>query len=117
LENPYVDIIAHPTGRLIGRREGYAVNMEQLIKKAGKTQTTLEINANLNRLDLAAYWVKYANEHGVQLAINTDAHSIEMLDFMTYGVRVAKKGWSDQSAIINTWPLEKLTHYFQRNRH
>ncbi|HLS20281.1 MAG TPA: DNA polymerase/3'-5' exonuclease PolX [Bacillota bacterium] len=116
LENPYVDIIAHPTGRLIGRREGYAINMEQFIEKAAETNTIIEINANLNRLDLCAKWIKYAQERDVNLAINTDAHSTAMLDFMSYGIRTAKKGWAKEQNVINTWPLHKLKTYLQRNR-
>src|SRR5690625_3247526 len=113
-EHPYVTMIAHPTGRLIGRRQGYAINMAQFIEKAKETGTPLEINANLNRLDLSAEWIKYANELDVTLAINTDAHSIPMLDQMAYGVRTAIKGWSDGTNIINTWPLEKLKTHLQR---
>lgn len=116
LENPYVDIIAHPTGRLIGRREGYAINMEQFIEKAASTNTAIEINANLNRLDLAAQWIKYAQDVGALLVINTDAHSASMLDFMSYGVSVAKKGWAKEESIINSWSLEQLKNFLQRNR-
>ncbi|RDW21623.1 DNA polymerase/3'-5' exonuclease PolX [Oceanobacillus chungangensis] len=116
LENPYVSLIAHPTGRLIGRREGYKVNLEQLIAKAKETNTALEINANPNRLDLSAAWARKAQEAGVTLAINTDSHSYGMLEHMKYGVGVAKKGWIHKDSIMNTWPLEKLIAYFNRNK-
>lgn len=88
--NPYVRHIAHPTGRIIGRREGYKPNIDRLMKLAEETNTIMEINANPKRLDLNAETVKkYPN---VTLTINTDAHHIEHLDFMKYGVATAQKG-------------------------
>src|SRR5699024_3324648 len=74
LENPYVDIIAHPTGRIIGQRGGYAVNVESLIKKAVETNTALELNANPYRFDLSHEWVNIAQAEGAKISINTDAH-------------------------------------------
>ncbi|HLQ73680.1 MAG TPA: DNA polymerase/3'-5' exonuclease PolX [Bacillota bacterium] len=115
LQHPYVDIIAHPTGRLIGRREGYAVDMEALINQAKETETVLEINANPNRFDLSAYWAQQAEEAGVHLAINTDAHNKSMFSHMSYGVGVAKKGLISQETVINTWPVERLKQYLTRN--
>ncbi|MFD2046267.1 DNA polymerase/3'-5' exonuclease PolX [Ornithinibacillus salinisoli] len=116
LDNPYVSLIAHPTGRLIGRRDGYKVNVEKLIERAKETDTALEINANPNRFDLSAEWVRVAQEIGVKLAISTDAHSYPMLDHMKYGVHVARKGWSRKENVINTWSIEKLMKYLQRNK-
>lgn len=116
LENPFVDIVAHPTGRLIGRRDGYAVNMEELLKKAKETDTILEINANPNRFDLSAKWAKEAERIGVKLAINTDAHNVNMFDHMSYGVSVAQKGLIKKDTVINTWPLERLKTYLRRNK-
>src|SRR5699024_6229471 len=75
LENPYVSLIAHPTGRLIGKRDGYQVDVETLITQAKETDTALEINANPNRLVLSAAWAREAEEQGVTIAINTDAHN------------------------------------------
>lgn len=115
LDNPFIDIIAHPTGRIIGRRDAYAINMEKLFKKAKDTNTVLEINANPNRFDLSVEHIKQAQKQGVNLAVNTDAHSIEMLDHMTYGVRVAKKGWLTKDSVINTWSFEKLQQYLRRH--
>ncbi|RYG74862.1 DNA polymerase/3'-5' exonuclease PolX [Lentibacillus lipolyticus] len=108
LENPYVSLIAHPTGRLIGRREGYHVDIERLIERAAETGTALEINANPNRLDLASQWAFRAQEAGVKIAINTDAHDYDMLEHMTYGVSTAQKGWLHKETVLNTWPTEKL---------
>lgn len=116
MENPYVTIIAHPTGRLIGRRNGYAVNLEKVIQKAKETNTVLEINANPNRLDLAADWAKLAQSEGVFLAINTDAHSFHMLKHMEYGVKTARKGWIKKETVINTWDAEKLQRFFQSGK-
>ncbi|MCG3420113.1 DNA polymerase/3'-5' exonuclease PolX [Oceanobacillus jordanicus] len=116
LENPYVSLIAHPTGRLIGRREGYQVDMEQLIKKAKETNTALEINANPNRLDIAAEWARKAQEAGVNLAINTDSHNYQMLEHMKYGVGIARKGWIEKDTVMNTWSVEELKKYFSRNK-
>lgn len=116
LENPYVSLIAHPTGRLIGRREGYQVDMEQLITKAKETNTALEINANPNRLDIAAEWARKAQEAGVYLAINTDAHNYQMLEHMKYGVGIARKGWIEKDTVMNTWSVEELKKYFSRNK-
>lgn len=116
LENPYVSLIAHPTGRLIGKRAGYNVNMEKLIEKAKETNTALEINANPNRLDLSAEWVRRAQKSGVTLAINTDAHNYQMLEHMAYGVSVARKGWIEKETVMNTWSKAKLIEYFNRNK-
>lgn len=116
LENPYVSLIAHPTGRLIGRRPGYKVDVEKLIEKAKETNTALEINANPNRLDLSSYWIRKVQEAGVNIAINTDAHSYPMLDHMKYGVGVARKGWVKKDMVMNTWTKEKLMDYFNRNK-
>ncbi|WP_040981763.1 DNA polymerase/3'-5' exonuclease PolX [Oceanobacillus jeddahense] len=116
MENPYVSIIAHPTGRLIGRRDGYKVNLEQLIKKAKETNTALEINANPNRLDLSHEWAKKAQEAGVNLVIDTDAHNYQMLEHMQYGVATARKGWIKPSTVINTWSKEELKTFFNQGR-
>jgi DNA polymerase (family 10) len=116
LENPYVSLIAHPTGRLIGRRDGYKVDMDALLDKAKETNTALEINANPNRLDLASEWARKAQEKGIALAINTDAHNYQMLDHMKYGVGSARKGWIEKDTVMNTWSKERLSEYFQRNK-
>jgi len=114
LENPYVDIIAHPTGRIIGRREGYNVNVSQLIEKAKETNTALELNANPQRFDLATEWLQQAQEIGVPIAINTDAHNTKSLHFMEYGVRRAKKAWLDKKTVMNTWSTKEIISFIQR---
>lgn len=116
MENPYVSLIAHPSGRLIGRREGYAVNMERLLEKAKETNTALEINANPRRFDLSSSWAEKAQDLGVLLSINSDAHNYESLHFVDLGVRVARAGWVRKESVINTWPLDKLINYLNRNK-
>lgn len=116
LENPYVSLIAHPTGRLIGRRKGYSVSMEKLLERAKETNTALEINANPNRFDLSSEWAKQAQDMGVYLSINSDAHNYDSFSYVSLGVKVARKGWIRKDTVINTWPLEKLKAYFNRNK-
>src|SRR5699024_6894362 len=111
LENPHVDMIAHPTGRLLGRREGYELDVTWLIEKAKETNTILELNANPNRLDLSAEWVELAQEKGVPIAINTDAHNYQMLEDMTIGCGTARRGKLNRESVVNTWSKEKLIKY------
>lgn len=115
LENPNVDIIAHPTGRVIGRRPGYEVDMDMLIKLAKETNTALELNANPNRLDLAAPHLKKAQEAGVTVVINTDAHSIDMLEDMAVGVSTARKGWIKRESVLNAKDTGALLDFLKRN--
>jgi len=115
LENLHVDIIAHPTGRLLGKRSGYDVDIDMLIQLAKETDTALELNANPNRLDLSAEYISRAQAAGVKIVINTDAHNLEMLEHMPYGISTAKKGWILKENVMNTWDLEKLTAYLKRN--
>ncbi|OCA91331.1 hypothetical protein A8F94_05585 [Bacillus sp. FJAT-27225] len=111
LENPHVDIIAHPTGRLIGRRAGYDVDIEMLISLAKETNTALELNANPHRLDLSYEYLKKAQEVGVKVAINTDAHKTGMLNHMGIGVAAARKGWIKSSSVLNTYTLDELLQF------
>lgn len=115
-ENRYVTVIAHPTGRIIGKREGYRANIRRLIQKAKETNTVLELNANPNRFDLAPEWLRQAQDEGVKIAINTDAHNDISLNFMDEGVRVAKRGWLKKDTVINTWPKDRLITLFQSKR-
>ncbi|PLS16932.1 DNA polymerase/3'-5' exonuclease PolX [Bacillus sp. M6-12] len=115
LENKHVDIIAHPTGRVIGRRKGYDADMDMLIELAAETNTALELNANPNRLDLSSENVRKAQEAGVMLVINTDAHSIEMLEDMEIGVAAAKKGWIKKSSVLNAREPDDLLAFLKRN--
>ena len=115
LRNPNVDLIAHPTGRLIGRRDGYDVNMDELIRLAKETGTALELNANPNRLDLAVENLKKAQEAGVTVVINTDAHNMEMLEHMEVGVSNAMKAQLKRSTVLNAKSIEELMTFIKRN--
>ena len=111
LENAHVDLIAHPTGRKIGRREGYDVDIDLLIQLAKKTHTALELNANPNRLDLAAEYLRKAQEAGVKILINTDAHKMDTLKHMEIGVSAAKKGWIKKSTVLNALDKYELLEF------
>jgi DNA polymerase (family X) len=111
MENPNVDLIGHPTGRLIGRREPYAMDMQAVIAKAVETGTVLEVSGQPDRLDLRAGNVRMAVEAGAKLSIDTDAHSVRALDYMRFGVMNARRGWARADDVVNTrtWPqLKKL---------
>ncbi|OCA92967.1 DNA polymerase/3'-5' exonuclease PolX [Pseudobacillus wudalianchiensis] len=116
LMNPYVDLIAHPTGRLIGRREGYDVDVDMLIELAKETNTALELNANPYRLDLSADHLKKAQAASVKVIINTDAHAIEHLDFMEIGAKAARKGWLRPDTVLNTYSKEDFLAFINRNK-
>ncbi|KKB37183.1 DNA polymerase/3'-5' exonuclease PolX [Bacillus thermotolerans] len=116
LENPYVHLIAHPTGRLLGRREGYEVDMDELITLAKQTNTALELNANPHRLDLSAENLRKAQEAGVKIFINTDAHATEHLEFMEVGTKAARKGWLRPETVINTYGIEEFLAFVNRNK-
>ncbi|GAA6818091.1 DNA polymerase/3'-5' exonuclease PolX [Helicobacter pylori] len=111
--NPYVRHIAHPTGRIIGRRPGYEPNIDKLCALAEETNTILEINANPKRLDLNAEVVK--KHPNVQLTINTDAHHIDHLDFMKYGVATAEKGFVHKDRVINTMTRASFKSFIENN--
>jgi len=108
MENPHVDIIGHPTGRLLGQRDAYEVDMERLLEAARRTGTALEINAAPDRLDLNDAHAKMAKERGVTLVISTDAHSRYELRFMAYGIGVARRAWVQPRDVLNTLPLKRL---------
>ncbi|MDD5594210.1 MAG: DNA polymerase/3'-5' exonuclease PolX [Candidatus Margulisbacteria bacterium] len=108
LHNKYVNILSHPTGRLIGKRDPYAVDIEKIIKAAKATGTYLEVNAYPERLDLSDVHCRRAKEQGVLLSINTDSHAALQLQLIKYGVLTARRGWVEKRDVINTRPLEKL---------
>jgi DNA polymerase (family 10) len=114
MKNPHVDIIAHPTGRLIKKREEYQIDLERIFKTAKETSTVLEINAYPERLDLADHNIRRAKELGVKMVINTDSHHKDQLRFMEFGVAQARRGWAEKEDIINTQPLERLLKFFKK---
>lgn len=114
--NPYVDIIGHPTGRLLLSREGYALDLEALIEAAAEHGTCIEINAHPSRLDLDWRYVHRAREKGIKIPINPDAHTVEGIDVLRYGVGIARKGWLRASDVLNTLDARQVQAFFQSRR-
>ncbi|HVO66737.1 MAG TPA: DNA polymerase/3'-5' exonuclease PolX [Syntrophales bacterium] len=114
IENPHVDIIAHPTSRLIGEREPTAVDMEAVFNAAAKHKKVLEINAMPSRLDLKDIHIQRAREQGVMLAIGTDAHIAGQLKLMRFGIGIARRGWCQPQHILNCMRVDKVLAYFKR---
>jgi DNA polymerase (family X) len=107
-KNPSVDILFHPTGRLINKRAGYPLDIEKVIEAAKDTNTVLEIDAHYDRLDLKDEYVRMAVRNGVKLVIDSDAHHPIHYSFLTFGIAQARRGWAIQSDILNTLPADKL---------
>ena len=108
IENPFTMMIGHPTGRLLGSRPGYAFDLPAILDVAADCEVALEINASINRLDLEPDSVILAKQKGVQLSVNTDAHSLPDLHQMKWGITVARRGWLEPSDIINTLTLDQF---------
>ncbi|MGO9612793.1 MAG: DNA polymerase/3'-5' exonuclease PolX [Dissulfurispiraceae bacterium] len=108
MKNPYVSIIAHPTGRLIGERDAYELEMEEIFRVAKETGTAMEINAYPLRLDLNDTYARRAKVMGVPIVISTDAHLVNQMDYMRYGVCIARRSWLEKDDVLNTLPLKKL---------
>jgi DNA polymerase (family 10) len=108
MQHPRVDILAHPTGRLINRREPYPVDVEELVRVARDYGVMLELNAQPDRLDLRDFHLQMAREAGVKIVISTDAHRAAELDFMRYGVDQARRGWLEKKDVANTYPKSKF---------
>ncbi|MFI4986937.1 MAG: DNA polymerase/3'-5' exonuclease PolX, partial [Alphaproteobacteria bacterium] len=114
MDNRNLAIAAHPTGRLIGAREPYAVDMERLVTAAKERGCFFEINAQPERLDLGDSHARLAKEAGVKLAIDTDAHSVRQLDFMRFGLDVARRGWLERKDVLNARPWDELRRLLKR---
>ena len=112
--NKNVDIIAHPTGRVIGKREPYRLNMEKILDAASRNKTCLEINALPDRLDLNDTYIKMAREKSVKLCINTDAHNLSHFDMMKYGVFNARRGWLTKNDVLNTYSADEIKDFFAK---
>jgi DNA polymerase (family 10) len=108
MKNPHVDIIAHPTGRIIGGRSGYEIDMDKIFDCAKETGTVLEINSYPNRLDLKEIFIKRAIEKGIKLSLGTDSHSKNQFRNMEFGVAQARRGWAEKKDIINTMDYSEL---------
>ena len=116
ISNPYVDIIGHPTGRLLLERAGYALDMEAVIDAAVEHGVCIEINAHPSRLDMDWRFVKRARDRGMKIPIDPDAHVLAGLDVIRYGIGVARKGWLSASDVLNTMETEALLDFFRRRR-
>ncbi|MGW2035736.1 DNA polymerase/3'-5' exonuclease PolX [Streptomyces sp. NPDC001811] len=113
-EHPYVNIIGHPTTRLIGRRPGVDADWDEVFAACARTGTALEVNAQPDRLDLRDEDILRAREHGVRFAVNTDAHSVPHLGQLRYGVATAQRGWLTKEDVINTWTLARLRRFLRK---
>ena len=116
IRNPYVNVIAHPTGRLISRREGYEVNLDKVIDTCAETGTALEINCYYDRLDLNDIHCRKAKEAGVMIAISTDAHHLDQMWMIELGVGIARRGWLEAKDVINTFSVDRLKAFCKKKR-
>ncbi len=114
MANPHVDIISHPTGRILKRREEYEVAVGDLLRLAHDTGTILEINAYPERLDLGDVNIRAAKQAGVRMVINTDAHHVDQLRYMPLGIAQARRGWAEKEDIINVWPATRLLAFLKK---
>ncbi len=112
MRNPNVDIIAHPTGRIVNQRDEYQIDFDRMLKLAKETGTILEINSS-SRLDLRDFYIRRAKAEGVKMIINTDSHHKDQMDLMEYGVAQARRGWAEKNDIINTLSAEELLKFFK----
>jgi len=108
MKNKNVDIISHPTGRILKRRDEYEIDFDKILEAAKYTNTILEINSSPDRLDLKDINIKKAKQAGVKMVINTDAHHIDHMRLMEFGISQARRGWAEKKDIINAWPMEKM---------
>jgi len=116
MKNPYVHIIGHPTGRLISRREGYEVDLGKVMEAAGDTRTALEINGFFDRLDLTDIASRKAKELGITMAIGTDSHNTAHLEFMKFGLAVARRGWLEKKDLLNTRKPEAILKWLKAKK-
>jgi len=116
MSNPYLDILGHPTGRLIGERDPYQVDIEQVFAAALELGVAMEINAFPERLDLKDVHARRAKELSLRIVISTDAHSADHYHLMRYGVATARRGWLAPEDVLNTLPWSNLRKQLRRNR-
>ncbi len=116
MRNPYVSLIAHPTGRLMGQRDAYAVDLDAVFAAARATRTAVEINAYPKRLDLDAASARRAREQGVMLAISTDTHTLDQLDHIAIGVGIARRAWLEPKHLLNCLSRDQLLSWIRRKR-
>ncbi|MDQ4106168.1 MAG: PHP domain-containing protein, partial [Actinomycetota bacterium] len=116
MNNPHVRTIAHPTGRILNRREPYAVDVSKVIEEAAATNTALELNSYVDRLDLSVPYLREAVNAGVSLAIDTDAHDEGALGFMRFGVSQARRAWVEKESVVNCLPWDRFEEYLKRGK-
>jgi DNA polymerase (family 10) len=114
MDNRHFNIFAHPTGRLLGERAGYPIDLERILKAAKERGCSIELNAHPMRLDIDDHTCRLAKEIGVKVAIGTDAHSTDGLRAMRYGVGQARRGWLEAEDVLNTRPWQRLQKVFKR---
>ncbi|MCD6429340.1 DNA polymerase/3'-5' exonuclease PolX [bacterium] len=114
MKNPYINIISHPTGRILKRRDEYQIDFDKILRAAKETNTILEINSFPERLDLNDINIRRAKEVGVKMIINTDAHQKDQLRYIEFGIAQARRGWAEKKDIINCWPLERVLEFFNK---
>ena len=114
LRNPNVDILAHPTGRLLGKRKGGDFDIEAILREAAHFGKIVEVNSQPSRLDLNDVNVRRAMEIGVKISISSDAHRPSDLDNIVYGVATARRGWAEPENVVNTWPLQRLLEWIKK---
>lgn len=111
IHNPYTRVIGHPTGRLIQKRNPYAVNLDKIFETAAEQKVFMEINCSPSRLDLRDVDARRAKEAGVKISIGTDAHSVSQMEFLPLGIAVARRGWLEAADVVNTWSIEKVLEF------
>jgi DNA polymerase (family 10) len=116
MENPYVNILGHPTARLIGKRPPIEFDLDEVFRAAARTGTALEVNGFPDRLDLKDEHILWARRHGVKFAVDTDSHASLHLPHMRFGVATAQRGWLTKDDVINAWPLVKLRRFLDKGR-
>ena len=113
IKNPNIDIISHPTGRILKKRDEYLIDFEKILRAAKENNKILEINSQPVRLDLNDQKIRMAKEAGVKMIINTDSHHKDQMKFIELGIAQARRGWAEKKDIINTQPVEKLVKFFR----
>jgi DNA polymerase (family 10) len=116
IRNPHVDIIGHPTGRLIGSREGAEIDVDAVGRAAAETGTLLEVNSGPERLDLDAPSVRRVLELGANITIDSDSHHPDNLQWIRLGVLTARRGWAPAERVANTWDIERLLEWIARDK-
>jgi len=114
VSNHHVDILGHPTGRILGKRDPYEVDMDAVLRAAVETNTAMEINSQPDRLDLKDTDARLAKDWGVMLAIDSDAHAIRQLDLVDYGIATARRGWVEARNVLNALPLNELLRWLAK---